>query len=96
MQEGGMSRQRAAAAPIPRDKSNDKAFVVAALRAISRNIKSIDGVVEAAGVALSQGLISPFAAINMVNGVAPGVFENFLRDVETAEIGTGYSQEAAE
>jgi hypothetical protein len=90
-----MSKPRAVAS-VPRDKTTDKAFVLAALRAISRNLKSIDGVVEAAGVALSQGLISPLAAINMSNGVAPGAFEDFLRDVEASEIGAGYSQEAAE
>jgi len=81
---------------VPRDKTTDKAFVLAVLRSISRNLKSMDGAVEAAGVALSQNLISTAAAINMTNMVAPGCFESVMRDFEAAEIGTGYAQEAAE
>lgn len=81
---------------LPRDKTTDKAFVLAVLRAVSRNLKSIDGMVEAAGVGLSQGLISPAAAIAMTDHVAPGCFEAVVSDFEAAEIGTGYTQEAAE
>ena len=78
----------------PRDKTTDKAFVLAVLRAVSRNLKSIDGMVEAAGVALSQDLISPSTAVNMSNGVAPGCFEAVMRDFDAAEIGIGYSEAA--
>jgi hypothetical protein len=81
---------------MPRDKTTDKAFVLSVLRAVSRNLKSIDGIVEAAGIGLSQGLVSPSAAISMVNKVAPGCFEAVLQDFEAAEIGAGYSLEAAE
>lgn len=80
----------------PRDKTNDKAFVLAVLRAISRNLKSIDGMVEAAGVGLSQGLITPGAAIAMANIAAPGCVEAVMADFDAAEIGTGYTREAAE
>lgn len=80
----------------PQDKTNDKQFVLAVLRAISRNLKSIDGMVEAAGVGLSQGLITPGAAIAMANIAAPGCVEAVMSDFEAAEIGTGYSREAAE
>lgn len=85
-----------AAMLAPRDKSSDKDFVLAGLRSISRNMKHIDSVIETAGIALNRGLISPSAAINMANSVAPGCFELFLQDVEAAEIGSGYMQEAAE
>ena len=91
-----MSKHRQAVSNPPRDKTTDKAFVLAVLRQVSRNLKSIDGIVETAGVGLSQGLISPFAAINMVNQVAPGCYEAVLTDFETAEVGTGYAVEAAE
>lgn len=81
----------------PRDKTTDKAFVLAVLRAMSRQLKSMDGMIEAAGVGLSQGLISPAAAITMANLVAPGWFEQVMTDFDAAEIGAGYSiKEAAE
>lgn len=91
-----MTRGRQNVHSPPRDKTTDKAFVLSVLRAVSRNMKSIDGIVESAGVALSQGLISPHAAIAMVNQVAPGCVETIMQDFEAAEIGTGYSMEAAE
>lgn len=81
---------------IKPEKSDDRAFVLAVLRSISRNMKQIDEVIVTAGIALDRGLISPRAAINMANGVAPGCFEAFLQDVEAAEIGSGYTREAAE
>ena len=40
-------------------------------------------------------MISPGAAINMVNGVAPGSFEAFVKEVDAAEIGV-LTSEAAE
>lgn len=91
-----MSNRRQATQANPRDKTTDKSFVLAVLRQISRNLKSIDGIVETAGVGLSQGVISSFAAINMINQAAPGCFEAVMADFEAAEIGSGYSQEAAE
>lgn len=78
----------------PQDKTNNRAFVLAVLRAISRNLKSIDGTVEWAGVALSEGLISPGAAIALTNNVAPGCVEAIMQDMELAEVGTGYSEAA--
>lgn len=72
--------------PNGRDKHTDTAFVLAVLRSISRNMKQIDEVIVTAGVALNAGLISPAAAINMANGVAPGCFEGFVREVERAEM----------
>ena len=68
------------------DKHSDTAFVLAVLRSISRNLKSIDEVIITAGVALNAGLISPAAAINMTNSVAPGCFAEFVSDVERAEM----------
>lgn len=90
-----MRKQRSVSTP-PHDKSTDKAFVIAVLRAVSRNLKSIDGIVEAAGVGLSQDLLSPEAAIVMTNQVAPGCVEAVMRDFEIAEVGTGYTQEGVE
>lgn len=82
---------------VTRDKTADRAFVLAVLRSISRNMKQIDEVIVTAGIALDRGLISPAAAINMANSVAPGCFEAFLQEVEAAENGTGYAhREAAE
>lgn len=89
-----MNRRQTSTAPL--DKCSDKEFVLAVLRSISRDMKQIDQIILTAGIALDRGLISPAAAINMANGVAPGCFESFVREVEAAEIGTGYTQEAAE
>lgn len=83
-------------APATHDKTTDKAFVLAVLRSVSRNLKSIDSTVEAAGIALSKGLISPGAAIAITNQAAPGCFEAIVSDFETAEIGASYSLEAAD
>lgn len=91
-----MNKPRPPVTQPPRDKSTDKAFVLAVLRSISRNMKQIDEVIVTAGIGLDRGLISPQAAINMANGVAPGCFESFLQEVEAAEIGSGYLKEAAE
>jgi hypothetical protein len=69
------------------DKDQDTEFVLSVLRSLSASMKHINSVIETAGIALKSGMISPGAAINMVNGVAPGSYAAFVQDVDAAEIG---------
>lgn len=91
-----MNKPRYIAPATKPGKTEDRAFVLAVLRSISRNMKQIDEVIVTAGIGLDRGLISPGAAINMVNSVAPGCVDHFMREVEAAEIGVMPLQEAAE
>ena len=77
------------------DKDQDTEFVLSVLRSLSASMKHINSVIESAGIALKGGMISPGAAINMVNSVAPGSYAAFVQEVDAAEIGV-LTSEAAE
>jgi hypothetical protein len=55
------------------EQSSDRqAFVVASLRSASLRVRLIANEIDTAGVALKGGLITPEAALEWVNEVAPG------------------------
>ena len=53
-------------------KLDRQEFVLATLRSVSLRIRLIDNEVAAAGTALKGGFITPEAALDWVNEVAPG------------------------
>lgn len=91
-----MNKPRYIAPATKPGKTEERAFVLAILRSISSDLQRIREVVNAAGIALDRGHLSPGGAINMVNSVCPGSIDNFMREVEAAEIGVMPLQEAAE
>jgi hypothetical protein len=52
--------------------SDKQAFVLAALRSASLRVRLIGNDIDAAGIALKGGLISPEIALEWVNEAAPG------------------------
>ena len=63
------------------DPVADAEYVLAALRCTSRRLKLINGQIIEIGVALSRGLISPQAAIDWCEEVAPGCIDLVLSEI---------------